>query len=221
MQKTIRFDLEHNPRNHVMPLSARHDADVVVVFRRSPLYGERPEGIPSRQKRGKMRELFAVQLTFDAPFVSSTKRGPRSVICAYVVAVTARERAPAGMKFRMHPECSRDPDIFGQYRVQSAPQLNGAPFCGDRCSRRLAAGMYPRVGTTCAHDCDRCITEAPLRVFEHALHSTLAGLPLPSCESGSVVVQYELNRRLRHAEEARRRGVPVQPGRSREKRVCD
>ena len=131
------------------------------------------------------------------------------IVGADVVPISPRQRAPARVEVGVHFVRCRDPDVFRQKGVQGATSYDG-PGCGNVCSRGLPSGVYPCVRASSADNGGGSVTQAAEGVLENPLDCASVGLPLPTGEAGTIVMEDELHRPLRHGAEVTRRSEWVQ-----------
>src|SRR5579871_2794896 len=97
--------------------------------------------------------------------------------------------------------CVRDPNILGEQRVEGATQLANGPCGRNVCSRGLASGVDPCIRTAGTDDRSVGVAQAAQRILENPLDGSSSWLPLPTGEAGTIVMEDELYRPLRHGAE--------------------
>ena len=198
MEESIGLDLEHVAARAIDPACFVDATAVIVVGRRRAEHREAPEAVLSHEMSSRRIQSASIQGLLECQLVPLTKRRVCRFVRADVVAVAPAHRTVPRVELRVHLDRARDPHIRRQHCIQRAPQPGHFPSIRHANSHRLASRVYPRVRSPRAQRRDWTAAQPRECSFEHALHGALFGLPLPSAESSSVVVQHELHGPLGH-----------------------
>jgi hypothetical protein len=199
MQESIGFDLEYQSATPVTPPGLLHLTPVMITGRRGSKHGETAKAMIAREVRGCSIQSRPLQGLLERELVWSAERGACLCIRSDVIAVAATHRTVPGVKLPPHRHRRRHPDVGGEHRIQSSPQLlNILPPVGYPNADGLAPCMDARVGPAGSKCGDRRAAESLQCLFQYPLNGALLRLALPPAESGAVIVQHELHGALGH-----------------------
>ena len=198
MEISIGSNVECEPSLAFAPRRVRHRAAMVVPLRGRAFHRKcakavfTPDGIRGSRQSGEIERSLPDQLT------RSAKRGRCEIVCAYEVAVAARNRAIAGVKLIMHFEGCRNPYIVRKNGVHRSSESERAPLLRHAHSRCLATRVNPRICSPGPCHGERRSTQPRHRRLEDSLDSSFGRLPLPAGKARAIIVQHELHGTRQH-----------------------
>lgn len=209
MKKSIGFDLEHEAAVAVSPGSASNMASMVVVRRRRAEHCEGAKAVISLCERRRAIEETAIERAVEGELARPAERRTRFFVGADVVTVLPRNRAIPRVELGSHLEGRGSPDILREHRIQRAPQSRRFPAFWNAHTNRLSSRVHARVRPSGAECRNGRATQSIECLLHDPLNGALIGLPLPSAESSTVVVQHELHGALGHCTKTTRGGRRV------------
>src|SRR2546423_3151309 len=198
VKKSIGPNVEREATLSLAPRRMRHRATMVVTFRRCTLDGKGAKAVLAADRLRGSSHSRDVDRFFQDQLSVAAKRGGCEIVCAYVVAVAARDRAVPRMELITHFEGCRNPYIGRKNGGHRSSESTRVPFPGHAHSRCLAARVNTSICPPGAHDCDWCSAQFGHRRFELALNRPFVRLPLPAGKARAIVVQHELHGTRQH-----------------------
>ena len=198
MEKAIGLNVESQSAFTLAPGRARYRAPVIVVSRRRAFDREGAKAVLALDGPRRCRETPEVERFFPDQLPVPPKRRGCEIVCAYVVAVAARDRAVSRVKLITHFEGCRNPYIIRKNGVHRSSESERAPFVRHAQSRGLPARVYSRICPPGTHDRDGCSAQPEHRRLEFTLNRPLVGLPLPAGKARAIVVQHKLHGTRQH-----------------------
>ena len=201
VKEAICPDVEDESAFALSPGCVRYRTPVIVLLRRSSLDGERAKAAaPYDCLRGIVESAYIQGLAPDK-LVCAAKRGRCEIVCAYEVAIAARDRAIARVKLLTHLEGCRNPYIVWKNGVHRSSKRERAPLLRYAHTRSLATRVNPCIRPSGAYDSDRFSGQPRHRRLENTLNRPLAGLSLPAGKARAIVVQHQLHGTRQHPRE--------------------
>src|SRR5258705_1977769 len=100
---------------------------VIVALGRGSLDGERAKAVLALNGTSCRGEAAQIERLFPYQFARPAKRGGCEIVCAYEVAVAARDRAVTRVKLITHFEGCRNPYIVRKNGVHRSSESERAP----------------------------------------------------------------------------------------------
>ena len=155
VKEAIGLDVERQASFTLAPGGPRNRTSVIVVLGRRSLYGERAKAVFTLDQARRLGQAAEIEWFSPYQLTSPAKRRGCEIVCAYEVAIAARDCAITRVKLITHFKGCCYPYVVRKNGVHRSSESERVPLLRHAQPGGLPACVYSSVCPPSAYDRDR------------------------------------------------------------------